>query len=72
MKNLYELLEDYVLKYLPGERGYSKNTAVSYYTSIRQFIEYMKADSSVKQEDITVYDFNRKNVGNYLLHIEDG
>ncbi|MBR0419206.1 MAG: tyrosine-type recombinase/integrase [Erysipelotrichaceae bacterium] len=71
MKNLYELLEDYILKYLPLERGYSKNTVVSYYTSIKQFIEYLKKDLSIKQENITVYDFGRKNVGNYLLHIEE-
>ena len=62
----YELLKDYILKYLPAERGYSKNTVLSYYTSIKQFIEYLKNELSMKREDITVYDFDRKNVGNYL------
>ena len=71
MKNLYELLKDYILKYLPAERGYSKNTVLSYYTGIKQFIEYLKNELPMKQETITVYDFGRKNVGNYLLYLEE-
>lgn len=71
MKNMYELLKDYILKYLPKERGYSKNTVLSYYTSIKQFIEYLKNELSMKQEDITVHDFGRTNISNYLLYLEE-
>lgn len=71
MKNMYELLKDYILRYLPAERGYSKNTVLSYYTSFKQYIEYLKNELSMKQEDITVYDFGRKNVSNYLLYLEE-
>lgn len=71
MKKFYELLEDFILEYLPKERGYSKNTALSYYTSIKQFLKYIEDILHKKQEEINVADFNRNNISSFLNYIED-
>lgn len=71
MKKLYELLEDFILEYLPKERGYSKNTALSYYTSIKQFLKHIEDILQKKQEEVNVADFNRNNISSFLNYIED-
>lgn len=71
MKNLYELLENFILIYLPKERGYSKNTALSYYTSIKQFLKYIVDILHKNQDEITALDFNRTNINSFLNYIEN-
>jgi site-specific recombinase XerD len=70
MKNLYELLESFLLVYLPKERGYSKNTILSYYEGIKQMLGYIQETTTKTQSQITIYDFSRENINNYLLNIE--
>lgn len=70
MKNLFELLESFVLVYLPLERGYSKETSKSYYTAIKQFINYLIDTTNIKQEKLSVTDFTRVNISSYLLEID--
>lgn len=69
MKELYELLESYMLVYLPLERGYSKNTVLSYYTSVKQFLSFLEQEQKLKRS-VSVLDFNMDNVSKYLLYIE--
>ena len=71
MKNPYELLEKFILEYLPKERGYSKNTALSYYTSIKQFLRYLDEVLHKSQDEISVTNFDRNNVNAFLNYIEN-
>jgi len=71
MINLYKLLESYLLIYLPKERGYSKNTVLSYYQGIKQVIRFIEKETGKEQNEITVYDFSREIISSYLLSIEE-
>lgn len=71
MKNLYELLKDFILNYLPKEKGYSKHTSLAYYTAIKTFINWYTNNSSKKKAELNVYDFNFDNVSKFLSHIEE-
>ena len=68
MNDLYKLIEKFILEYLPTEKGCSKNTALSYYTTIKQYLEFYSYRNS--RNDIRILDFSRNNVGEFLAHIE--
>jgi len=70
MKGFYKLLEEFLLVYLPKERGYSKNTVLSYYTGIKLAIAFICQHTHKKQEEITVFDFTRESIGEFLLTLE--
>ena len=69
MNNLYRLIEKFVVEYLPTEKGYSKNTALSYYSTIKQYLDFYSCKASRK--GIGVLDFNRDKVREYLAYIEN-
>lgn len=69
--DLFNLFENYILTYLPKERGYSQNTVLSYYSTLKQFIKYLVEIKNIKQSKMAVYDFNRKNINDFLLFVEN-
>lgn len=72
MKNdLYKLLEDYILKYIPLEKGYSKNTAITYYTSIKQYLDFLEIELSKKNKSISILDFDKENILLFLGNLEN-
>lgn len=71
MNSLYKLLEDFLLIYLPKERGYSKNTVISYYEGIKQALRFIESTKGKRQIQITVYDFSREIISSFLLSIEE-
>ncbi len=68
MNDLYRLIEKFVLEFLPTEKGCSKNTVLSYYSTIKQYLDFY--DYRVSRNDINILDFSRKNIGEFLTHIE--
>ena len=68
MNSLYELIEKYVVEYLPKERGYSVNTSLSYYTSLSQYLHFCGYNT---ERNISILDFTPEKVTAFLDHIED-
>lgn len=68
MNDLYKLIEKFILEYLPTEKGCSKNTALSYYSTIKQYLEFHGCH--ISRNDIGILDFNRDNIGKFLEHME--
>lgn len=68
MNDLYRLIEKFVVEYLPTEKGCSKNTVLSYYSTIKQYLDFCGCQTSKKDSEI--FDFNRNKVGEYLAYIE--
>jgi len=69
--DLYKLLEDFLVKYLPKERGYSNLTVGSYYTGIKQFLSYYSNKNNIKLNEITFYYFTFENISEFLNYLED-
>lgn len=66
MNDLYRLIEKFILEYLPTEKGYSQNTVLSYYSTIKQYLDFF-----ISRKDIGILDFNRDNIGEFLAHVEN-
>jgi len=70
-KELYKHLEMYLIKHLPLERGFSDKTVESYYTSIKQFLNFIAKNKNKTIREISLLDFTLENVGDFLNHLEE-
>lgn len=63
-------LSNYFRLYLPGERGYSKETISSYRDTFKQFLLFCRAETGKEPEMLCVSDMQRQLVINYLDDLE--
>lgn len=63
-------LTQYLSKYLPGQRGLSTNTVMSYRDTFSLFLTYCRDEAGIKPEKLGFQSFNRKLVENFLLWLE--
>ena len=65
------ILESYFSKHLSLERKFSENTYKTYLIVLRQFIDYLVTVKDIKTKDISIYSFNKDNILDFLLYVED-
>ncbi|MGM9881640.1 MAG: tyrosine-type recombinase/integrase [Bacilli bacterium] len=65
-----KILESYFLKHLKLERKYSENTYTTYLSVISQFINYLKADKGIKAGKISIENFSKDNILDFLNYVE--
>lgn len=68
MKNLdfYKSIRDFLIVYLPRQRGFSNNTVISYRQAINHFINYMARSKGCGLSDVGFDDLTYNNVINFL------
>ena len=73
MKNneLATLINSFFTSYLKNERRYSDNTYLSYLNVINQYLTFLENYMSIKRYKITINDFTKDNVLQFLTFIED-
>lgn len=65
-----KILESYFLKHLKLERKFSENTFSTYLSVISQFINYLKADKGIKTNKMSIEDFSKENILDFLNYVE--
>ena len=65
------ILESYFSKHLSLERKFSENTYKTYLTVLKQFIDYLVKEKTMKTKDISIYSFSKDNILDFLLYVED-
>jgi site-specific recombinase XerD len=68
--NFAKRLTDFLTSYLPGERGYSVNTIMSYRDTMLLFLIYMKSIHEKPAEKIDFNDITHDRVLGFLLWLE--
>lgn len=73
MKNneLAILINSFFTSYLKNERKYSDNTYLSYLNVINQFLTFLEEQLNIKRYKITINEFSKDNVLDFLLFIEN-
>lgn len=69
-KTFAGLLEYFVITYAKGEAGFSSETLRSYYTSIEQYILWLKDEENISVENIDVSYLNKERIRSFLLYLE--
>lgn len=64
-------LTNYLTRFLPGEKGASENTILSYRDTFSQLLKYCQQSMGLSPEKITMLNINRKTIEGYLTWIED-
>lgn len=64
-ENLFKLIRNYLLVYLPVQREASKHTVKDYRTALNQYLSFVAERNGTKLNGITFAMFNRKNVDAY-------
>lgn len=59
-------LADYLTVYLPNERGYSKNTILSYRDNMMLFLTFMRDKHQIGADKIDFKDITQERVVDYL------
>lgn len=68
--NFSKYLTDFLTQYLPGERGVSPNTVLSYKDSFLLLITFMKTIKGIPPERLDLNDINRNNAQAFLNWIQ--
>ena len=63
-------LADFLTRYLPGERGASSNTALSYKDTFLLLVRFMKTVKGIPPERLDLKDVNRDNILSFLHWLE--
>lgn len=59
-------LSEYLLNFLPFQRGYSRNTIKSYRDTFKQLIQFLCDKQNLKPERIELIHFTKENILNFL------
>lgn len=68
--NLPYIVSRYFTIYLPGERGFSENTILSYRDTFKQFFAYCATEYRLPPDKLKLSDISRDMVSNFLLNLE--
>ena len=69
--NFAYYLTQYLTKYLPGQLGASTNTIQSYRDTFTLLLKYMKTSQGITPEKLTLEDFNKNRVVEFLAWLEE-
>ncbi len=64
-------LTDFLIRYLPGERGASKNTITSYKDTFILFLAFLKESKNIPAERLTLSHITKETVVEYLDWLEE-
>ena len=64
-------LNDFLSKYLPGERGMSTNTISSYKTTFILFINFMEAEKNIKVNKLALRDITKECIVKFLEWLQE-
>lgn len=70
MKLLSELINSFLTKHLPLNRGYSSNTIASYRDAFVLYLQYMEIQHNIKPDKLDSIHFSLLNIENFLLWLE--
>lgn len=70
IKGFPVLLEDYVLSYLPKERGLAKATVISYYAALEQYVFWLRDIKGHALEKVGVLHFHKTFIREFLGYLE--
>lgn len=70
-ENLFKLIRNYLLVYLPVQREASTNTVTDYRIVLSQYLSFVAEKNGIKLNAVTFDMFNRENVDAYLDHLTD-
>lgn len=65
------LMDSFFLKYLPGQRNVSPNTIHSYSKAFSRAVVYFRDEIGVPPEKLSLADFTRESVTNFLGYLEN-
>ena len=68
--DLAKLLDSFFLKYLPGQRNVSSNTIHAYSDAFSKAVAYFRDEKGVPQEKLSLADFTRESVTDFLSYLE--
>ena len=68
-EKLFKLIRNYLLVYLPVQRGASAHTVTGYRTVLSQYLSYAAEKNGIKLNTVTFDMFNRENVDAYLDYL---
>jgi site-specific recombinase XerD len=63
------MLEHYVVSYVKDEAGMSSETLRAYYTTIEQYVIWLKETRSIGIKDIDVTHFSKESIKSFLSYI---
>ena len=69
--NFAYYLTQYLSKYLPGQAGASTNTIQSYRDTFSLLLQYLKTSQGIPPEKLTLEDFNKNRVDEFLAWLEE-
>ncbi len=69
-KKMFEKVRDFLLVYMPKQRGMSDNTVMSYKQSINQFLTFVSEQKKTRYEDISFQDWSADMITKYLVYLE--
>jgi integrase/recombinase XerD len=67
--NFWPLAHKFLGSYLPSVRNLSQNTIDAYKQSLKDFVDYLEKQKHVKRKDISIKDFNRNTVQEYIVYL---
>ena len=70
-KTFAGLLEYFVITYTRKEAGFSSETLRSYYTSIEQYVLWLKEKEHVSIDKLDVSFFNKERIRSFLMYLEE-
>ncbi len=70
-KSFIKLIGNFFQIYLPKQKCYSKNTIESYKTSFNLFVDYMQAEKNISLNLLSIDDFNKSNINDFLNYISE-
>lgn len=69
-RRMFEKVRDFLLVYMPKQRGLSDHTVVSYRQAINQFLVFVSEQKNIRYEDISFQDWSADMIGKFLVHLE--
>lgn len=69
-KRMFEKVRDFLLVYMPKQRGLSDHTVVSYKQAINQFLMFVSEQKNIQYEDIIFQDWSADMIGKFLVYLE--
>jgi site-specific recombinase XerD len=69
-ENLFCLIRDYLVVYLPDQKYYSPNTIKSYRETLNQLFDFISHEKGISLENVTFETINAQMIGDYLEWLE--
>lgn len=68
---LYRLIKNFLITYLPDTRQKSKHTIQAYRDALNLYMLFLEEEKYIKFKDVSVSDFNQENISSFLRWLHD-